>query len=382
MIAAVLARMPAEEIYRRTGIHFQRYNTLYQLAATAREHPEWLERARRLLFTPDYLHFALSGAIANEYTISTTSQLLNLETRDWDPDLMAMGGLTRPLMTKPAPPGTVISETRLKSSGRTIKVAAPGGHDTASAVAAAPLESRDEAFLSSGAWSLMGVESATPFTDANALRFNFGNEGGVCGRYRVLKNTMGLWLIRRVRKEMGSPDFVDLVAAAECARPWRTLINPDDPRFLNPPNMVEAVRAFAAERAEPIPEDLGAIARCVFESLALEYARVKDELTILRGRPIAKVRIIGGGSQNAFLNQLTADACGTPVSAGPLETSALGNACVQIMALGVIESLEEARAIVRNSFPVSDIVPMGTAPASARDRFRSFTESASVARTP
>lgn len=376
MIEAVLARMPAEEIYRRTGIHFQPYNTLYQLAATAREHPDWLERARHLLFTPDYLHYALSGVIANEYTISTTSQLLDLETRDWDPELLAIAGVTRALMTKPVEPGTILGETRLERSGRTIKVAAPGGHDTASAVAAAPLESPDEAFLSSGTWSLMGVESLTPFTGADALRFNIGNEGGVCGRYRVLKNIMGLWLIQRVRKELGSPAFADLVTAAEQAPAWASLVDPDDPRFLNPSSMVGAIRAFAAEHGEPQPEGLGSIARCVFESLALEYARVKDELEILRGRPIVKVRIIGGGSQNGLLNRLTADACGVPVSAGPLETSSLGNACVQMMALGGISSLEEARAIVRASFPVTDIAPTGTVPAAARERFRRFTAEA------
>lgn len=369
MIETITARMPREEIYRRTGIHFQPYNTLYQLAATAKQHPDWLARARHLLFTPDYVHFALSGALTNEYTISSTSQMLDLDSRDWDPDLERLAGLTRPLMKKPVAPGTIIGEMRLKTSGRTIKVVAPGGHDTASAVAAAPLASVDEAYLSSGTWSLMGIESETPFTSADALRFNFGNEGGVCGRYRVLKNLMGLWLLQRTRKELGSPAFADLVAAAEAAPAWRSLINPDDQRFLNPPHMVETIRAAAAEHGEPVPEGLGAIARCIFDSLALDYARVKSELEALRGRPITRVRIIGGGSQNHLLNQSTADACAVPVSAGPTETSSLGNACLQMMALGAIGSLAEVREIVRHSFGVVDIAPKTTVPEEVRARF-------------
>ncbi|MDR3493929.1 MAG: rhamnulokinase [Ancalomicrobiaceae bacterium] len=372
MIEAVTARMGRAEIYRRTGIHFQLYNTLYQLAATAREHPEWLDQARHLLFTPDYLHYALSGVISNEYTIATTSQLLNMQTRDWDPDLLKLAGLSRPLMQKPIEPGTILGEMRLKS-GRTIKVIAPGGHDTASAVAAAPLDGPDEAYLSSGTWSLMGIESEVPYTGADAFGFNIGNEGGVCGRYTVLKNIMGLWLIQRIRKELGSPDFASLVAAAEAAPAWGSLIEPDDQRFLNPSSMVETIAGYAREHGEPVPEGPGAMARCVFDSLALDYARVKGELEALRGTPITRVRIIGGGSQNALLNQLTADACEVPVSAGPVETSALGNACLQMMALGAISSLADARAIVRHSFAVKDIHPVATVPEAVRERFRRFT---------
>ncbi|MDR3373829.1 MAG: rhamnulokinase [Ancalomicrobiaceae bacterium] len=374
MIEAVTARMDRAEIYRRSGIHFHLYNTLYQLAATAKHHPEWLEAARHLLFTPDYLHYALSGVISNEYTIATTSQMLSIETRDWDPELMKLAGLPRQLMLKPVEPGTILGEARLKS-GRSIKVIAPGGHDTASAVAAAPLDGPDEAYLSSGTWSLMGIESEHPFTGPEALAFNIGNEGGVCGRYTVLKNIMGLWLIQRARKELGSPDFASLVAAAEAAPAWASLIDPDDQRFLNPPNMIETIKEYARTHGEVVPEGPGAIARCVFDSLALEYARVKGELETLRGRPITRVRIIGGGSKNALLNQLTADACGVTVSAGPVETSSLGNACLQMMALGAISSLAEARAIVRKSFSVKDIVPREAVPEAVRERFRALSAS-------
>lgn len=374
LIDEVTALMPAAEIYRRTGIHFQPYNTLYQLRATAKEHPEWLEAARHLLFTPDYLHFRLSGIVANEYSISTTSQMLSLETRDWDADLLTLAGVRPGLMKTPVEPGTVLGPMTGRDGKRPILVIAPGGHDTASAVAAAPIGSADEAFLSSGTWSLMGIESPVPYTSALAHTFNVGNEGGVCGRYRVLKNLMGLWLIQRVRKEFGQPAFADLVAAAAEAPAWRALINPDDPRFLNPASMSDTIRALAAEQGEPVPDGLGAIARTVFDSLALDYARVKGELEALTGRPLTHVRIIGGGSQNGLLNQLTADACGIPVSAGPVETSALGNACLQMMGLGAIGSLDEARAIVRRSFGVSEIAPRSAVPDDVRNRFRRIVE--------
>ncbi|SKA35064.1 rhamnulokinase [Consotaella salsifontis] len=365
----VFEKMPADEIYRRTGIHFQTYNTLYQLAATQRDHPEWLEAARHLLLMPDYFHYRLSGELSNEYTIATTTQLLDLESRDWDPALLALCGVRPGLMKTPVPAGTRIGWHRPDDGGDPIPVIAPGGHDTASAVAAAPLGGADEAFISSGTWSLMGVESARPFADETARRLNFGNEGGVAGRYRVLKNLMGLWIIQRLREELGVASFGNLVAAAAAAEGWRTLINPDDRRFLNPPSMMEAITGFCAEHGEPVPEGVGDFARCVFDSLALDYRRVKNELEELRGRPIKAIRIIGGGSKNMLLNQLAADACQVAVSAGPVETSSLGNACVQMMALGRFASLEEIRAVVRCSFEVTDYAPRQTVPADVWQRF-------------
>ncbi|MCM5552197.1 rhamnulokinase [Pleomorphomonas sp. NRK KF1] len=379
MIDEVTAIMPAAEIYRRTGIHFQPYNTLYQLRATAKEHPEWLAAARHLLFTPDYLHFRLSGVVSNEFSISTTSQLLSLATRDWDLDLLDLAGVRPGLMKKPVEPGTILGPMTGREGRRPVLVIAPGGHDTASAVAAAPIGGDDEIFLSSGTWSLMGLESSVPYVGERALDFNIGNEGGVCSRYRVLKNLMGLWLIQRVRKEFGEPAFGDLVAAAAAAPAWTTLVNPDDPRFLNPASMTATIRALAAEHGEPVPEGLGAVARTVFDSLALDYARVKDELETLTGRPMTHIRIIGGGSKNALLNQLTADACGIPVSAGPVETSALGNAALQMMGLGVIGSLDEARSIVRRSFGVTEIAPAAVVPHGVRDRFRLMVQATPAA---
>jgi rhamnulokinase len=280
-------------------------------------------------------------------------------------------------MQRPVDAGTVIGKTRLAEDGRVIRVIAPGSHDTASAVAAAPLTSSDEAFISSGTWSLMGIESPSAYTDDRARAYNFGNEGGVCGRYRVLKNMMGLWLIQKLRKEQGDPSFGEVVAAARSTPAWTTVINPDDPRFLNPSSMTATIETVARENGERVPEGLGALARTVFDSLALAYRHVKEQLETLRGSPLRQIRIIGGGSQNALLNQLCADACQVPVSAGPVETSALGNACLQLMALGAIGSLDEARTLVRHSFPVAEFVPGPAVPEVVWRRFE-----AAISRTP
>ena len=368
----VFARVPAEEIYRRTGIQFLPINTLYQLAATARDHPEWLARSEHLLLFPSYVTFRLCGAFANEYTHATTTQLYSLGADDWDGDLLAAAGVPRALLGKPVEPGTIVGELPMGALGRRVQVVAPGTHDTASSVAAIPLQGTDEAFISSGTWSLMGVESPRPHADETARRLNFSNEGGVARRFRVLKNIVGLWLAQRLREELGAPDHAALVAAAEAAPPWRCLIDPNDPRFVNPPSMVAAVRAVCAETGQPDPGDMGGLARCVFDSLALSYRKVKLELEAIRGRPLARIRIVGGGSRNRLLDQLCADACQLPVSAGPVETAALGNVCVQLLALGALGSLAEARALVQRSFPVEDFVPRGAVPEAALARFQAF----------
>jgi rhamnulokinase len=368
----VLARMPADEIYRRTGIQFQPFNTLYQLAATARDHPDWLARARRLLLLPDWLHHRLCGAAACEYTNATTTQLLGLETRDWDPALLALAGVSPDLAAPVIPAGTPLGT--LREAAGTVRVVAPGTHDTASAVAAAPLDGPDEAYISSGTWSLMGVESPVPLATPTARRLNFSNEGGVGGRYHVLRNLAGLWLVQRLRQELAVPDHAALTRAAAGARPWTFLVDVEDRRFLNPESMAGALRDACAEAGGPLPQTPGELARCAFDSLALAYRRVKEDLETLRGEPIRRIRIIGGGSQNRLLDQLTADASQVPVSAGPVETSALGNACVQLLALGHLASLAEARAAVRRSFPLEEFTPGDPPPAEAWGRFQALAE--------
>jgi rhamnulokinase len=372
MMDAVFAQMPPEEIYRRTGIQFQPFNTLYQLAATARQQPSWLARARHLLMLPDYLHVRLGGAIANEYTNATTTQLCDLAGGDWDGDLLAAAGIARELVTRPVAPGTILGESTAPGGGPPFQVTAPATHDTASAVAGIPLAGFEEVFISSGSWSLMGVESPRPLADATARRLNFSNEGGVERRYRVLKNIAGLWLVQRIAQELAISDAALLVAAAEAAAPWRCLIDPDEPRFLNPPSMIAAIRGFCAETGQPEPSDPGALVRCALESLALCYRRVKAELERLLGHPVTRIHIGGGGGQNRLLDQLAADACQVPVIVGPAEISVLGNACVQLIALGVLGSLGEARAMIGRSFAALEVTPGPPVPDAVWARFEGF----------
>lgn len=373
VMEAMLETVPALDIYRRTGIQFLPFNTLYQFAVCARQTPAWLERARHALMIPDYIHYRLSGVMANEYTNATTTQMLGLADGDWDADLLAVAGLRPGLLKRPVPPGTILGDMPAPgNAARRIKVIAPATHDTGSAVVAAPLEGIDDAYISSGTWSLMGIESPTPFADERAFASNVSNEGGAGNRYRVLKNIMGLWLIQRVRKELGSPDHAALVAEAAVAPAWRSVVNPEDQRFLNPDSMIAAICAFCAETGQPVPQERGALARCVFDSLALSYRKVKEELECLRGKPLARIRIVGGGSQNALLNQICADACQIPVTAGPIETTALGNACVQMIALGALSGLDEARAVIRRSFNLTEHTPCQGVPEAVWTRFRAF----------
>jgi len=266
----------------------------------------------------------------------------------------------------------VLGETAALDGGGRPKVIAPATHDTASSVAAIPLEADGEVFISSGSWSLMGIESRTPFASDAARRLNVTNEGGVERRYRVLKNITGLWIIEQIRKELGGAGYHELVEAARAAAPWRSLIDPDDPRFFHPPSMVAAILAFCADTGQPRPDTAGALSRAVFDGLALSYRRVSRELAALRGSPVSRILIVGGGSQNRLLNQLCADACEVPVRAGPVETSALGNACLQLVGLGVLPSLDAARALIRRSYPVEDYTPGAPVPADSLQRFRAF----------
>lgn len=370
MMPVVFERIPKEAIYRRTGIQFLPLNTLYQLAATARYQPGWTARARHFLMLPDYFNFRLCGSLANEYTNATTTQLYNQQSESWDPELLAAAGASPSWMLPVSQPGAVIGE--MVACGQSIRVVSVASHDTASAVAGAPLQGADEAFISSGTWSLMGIESPVPFVGDDALRLNISNEGGYAHRYRVLKNIMGLWLLQRIRAELAEPrpSHGELAAAAGSAQPWRSVVDPDDGRFLNPPSMTAAVQEYCGQSGQAVPEDAASLARCVFDSLALSYRRVKEQLEALRGRPLSAIRIIGGGSQNRLLNQLCADACQLPVKAGPAETSALGNACVQMIALGAIADLDQARQLINQSFSTDLCLPRQTVPAGAWERFQ------------
>jgi len=359
MMEKVQSRVAAEEIYRRTGIQFQRFNTLYQLAASAEQEPAWMLRARHLLMIPDYLHFRLCGMLANEYTNATTTQMLGVDGA-WDKKLLAAAGVSPSLMLPPVAAGTVLGTLQ---SSRT-KVIAPATHDTASAVAGTPLESADEAYISSGTWSLMGVESNTPFVSMEAMRMNFTNEGGVEWRFRVLKNITGMWPLQRVCDEHSAQDLEAVVEAAAQASAWRSVVNLDDAAFMNPASMSDAIRAACRCSGQQEPASIAELARCIFDSLALSYRKVKEELESLRRHPLLRIRIVGGGCRNALLNQLCADACQLPVSAGPVEASALGNLSVQMIALGALEDLDAARNLIRASFQPREFQPRASVPDS------------------
>jgi rhamnulokinase len=345
----VFKTIPRAELYRRTGIQFMQFNTLYQLVALARENPPWLPRARTLLLMADYLHYRLSGVKSCEYTNASTSQMLDLETDSWDLDLLERLGLPAHWFQPLSQPGSALGEW-ISRRGSRVKVIAPATHDTASAVIAAPLEDEQAVYISSGTWSLMGIESRVPYSGEAALAANFTNEGGADGTYRVLKNIMGLWLIQRVRDAFPELSFADLVEQAEAAEPFRYLINPNDNRFLNPPSMVEAIREFCLETGQDEPHEAGALARCVFESLAFLYRRTLDELSAITGQRYCRIHIVGGGCQNGFLNQLCADFCQLPVHTGPIEASALGNVTCQLRALGALADRDAIRQLIRRTF--------------------------------
>lgn len=357
--------IPRAELYARTGIAFMQFNTIYQLVALKRENPDWLPHAQTLLLTADYLHYRLCGTKSCEYTNASTSQLLSLKSNTWDVDLIKQLGLPRRWFPPLNQPGSEIGIWTSRS-GQNVKVITPATHDTASAVIAAPLQDEHSVYISSGTWSLMGIESRVPYNDQRALAANFTNEGGVDGTYRVLKNIMGLWLVQRVLDAFPGLSFNDLEEASRRAEAFRFLINPNDSRFLNPPSMIEAIREYCRETGQGEPQEAGVVARCVFESLAFLYRRTLNELTEITNQQYTRIQIVGGGCKNEFLNQLCADFCQLPVHTGPVEASALGNITCQLRALGQLADRHAIRQLIRKEFAGQTLQP-NTANAGAAD---------------
>ena len=323
---------------------------------------------------PDLFHWLLSGEKANELTDVSTTQLYNPRQQDWSRLLIERLGLPAKIFGPIVPPGTKLGKLRGEVADATglagVEVVLPGAHDTASAVLAVPAETFAEArpnwcYISSGTWSLMGVETAEPVINEACAKFNFTNEGGIGGATRLLKNIAGLWIVqecRRIWHQQGqSYTWDDLTRMALAARPLATIINPDDPRIVAPSDMPSLIRALAAEANEPIPQDPGEVIRCALESLALRYRQVHRTLESLIAGPIDTVHIVGGGTQNKLLCQMTADACGRRVVAGPVEATALGNVMMQAVAAGSVGSVAEARRVIRESFPVDCYEPQDTA---------------------
>ena len=359
------ATVPREQIFARTGIQFMRFNSLYQLLALRDAGSCILEAARHLLMIPDLFHYFLTGIKVNELTDASTTQMLDPATRSWATDLVSAFGLNTQLLGSLIQPGTVLGPLRPEVAQDTgiapVPVIATATHDTAAAVAAVPATGSDWAYLSSGTWSLMGVELDSPRTGPDALAANFTNEIGFGGTVRFLKNIMGLWLVQECRRAFERAGTVrsyeQLVHEASQAPAFGPIVNPDDTSFLLPVSMPQALADFCRKSGQTPPDGIGAIVRCALESLALRYRWVLERLEQLTGRTLRTIHVVGGGSQNELLNQLTADCCGRPVLAGPVEATAAGNILVQAVGVGLLGSLQQGREVICNSFEVKQYEP-------------------------
>ncbi len=374
MMERAFAKVSREAIFEATGIQFLQLNTLIQLVAMVEARSPQLEMAHTLLMMPDLLNFWLTGRKANEFSDATTSQCYDPRAGTWAYGMLEKLGIPTRIFRDGAgdrivPPGTVLGmllpsvaeEVGLSA----VPVIAPATHDTGSAVAAVPMDPEDAIYLSSGTWSLMGVESKVPIIDAEMLAYNFTNEGGVDGTFRVLTNIMGLWLVQECRREwqrVGEDhDYGELVEMAAATPAFGPLIFPGDSRFFAPGDMTPRIQAFCRETGQVVPETKGAVLRCALESLALEYRWVAEKLDALTGKRLGTIHIIGGGAKNELLDQFAADATGRAVVAGPIEATALGNVLVQAIALGHIGSVAKGREVVARSFELKTFAPRDTA---------------------
>lgn len=346
----VFARVSRAEIFERTGIQFMPFNTLFQLEAHVREGLD----AHKLLLIPDLINFFLTGKCVAEYTNATTTQMVNARTGKWDYELLNRLSLPLSVLPEIVSAGTDVGPIRAEF-GIDAHVVAPATHDTGSAIAGAPIRS-GWAYISSGTWSLVGVERQEVLINEEVARYNFTNEGGVFGTIRFLKNVMGLWLLESCRKEWAVDRDALLTAVARIEH-YPALIFPDDARFFNPPSMLEAIATQLTETGQEIPQDPAAIAKVILDSLAFRYASVLRKIEELTGREISGVQIIGGGSQNCYLNQATANSTGLSVVAGPVEATVIGNVSVQAIADGRFASLAEARQYVAQNVQAQPFTP-------------------------
>jgi rhamnulokinase len=360
-------RIPPEQLFARSGIQFMRFNSLFQLLAMKRDRSPLLDMAETLLLIPDLLHYYLTGIKVNEYTDASTSQMIDPRSRTWDYELVQELGLPAKVLGTLVQPGTVLGPLRERIASDTgvspVPVVLPATHDTGSAVAAVPAKGANWAFISSGTWSLMGAELSAPLVNEEVRAANFTNEGGVGGTVRFLKNIAGLWLVQECRRawERAGKNYQydELVQLAGAAAPFASIVDPDDSSFMLPPNMPAALAEFCHRTGQAAPAEPGAVVRCALESLALRYRWVLEKLESLLGRRLEAIHVVGGGSRNELLCQLTADACNRQVLAGPVEATAIGNVLVQAIGLKLVSSLVEAREIVRNSFEVRTYNPKG-----------------------
>jgi rhamnulokinase len=383
LMARAFKKVPRAEIYAQTGLQFMQFNSLYQLLAWQQHSPAILDAADTLLFMPDFLHWAMCGVKRAEFTIASTSQFVHPLQRNWSMSLLKQLGLPTHFLPRIVPPGTTLGTFRQSLAERLglvgVKVVAPPSHDTASAVAGVPTANTGQAnwaYISSGTWSLMGVEVKKAALTPRALALNMTNEGGIDRTYRLLKNIMGLWLVQQCKRSFDAAgrkyEYAQLAALAAKAKPLRSIVNLNDPRFLNPPDMPKAIQDFCRETRQPVPKTEAELVRCAYESLALKYREVLGSLEELTGERIEVIHIVGGGSQSQLLNQFAADACQRPVVTGPVEATAMGNLLTQIRADGELGSLAEMREVVRASSPVQNYEP--AAWNEAADRFAEFKQ--------
>ena len=357
------------ELYATTGIQCMNFNTVFQLAADLRDDPKMVENASRMLNIPDLLNYFLTGNMANEYTILSTGAILDAHKRDYAKDLLARAGIPQRLFGEIVQPGTpmgkLLPQVQSEVGKTNAEVLTVASHDTASAVIAVPTQEKEFLFISSGTWSLMGTELDAPKINAETEKYNFTNEGGANHTIRFLKNIMGLWLIqesrRQWRREGKEYSFAELETLAKAAKPFQCFIDPDDPSFVAPGDLPTRVREFCQRTGQYVPETVGEVMRCIYESLAMKYRYTAEVISKLTGIRPRVIHVVGGGTKDGFLSQMTADACNLPVCAGPEEATAIGNLLVQLMAAGEAKDLSDARAIVAASFACKHYMPKNAA---------------------
>lgn len=348
-------RMPRKTLYEKTGIQIMNFNSVFQLDTLRRNRCSALAAAEKILFIPDALAYLLTGEMITEYTIASTAQMIDPRTKCWDKDILALLGLKEenfgPITMPGTQIGTLTEEVRSATGLGAVPVVAVAGHDTGSAVAGTQLSGDGSAYLSSGTWSLMGIESKEPIISERSFELNFTNEGGIEGTIRVLKNICGMWLLERSRTEWEQMSYQSLIEQAEASEPFRSLINPDAACFANPKSMIEAIKEYCRSTAQPVPESVGQTVRCIFESLALRYRQVVGMLQEFAPAPLEVMYVIGGGARNMMLNQYTANATGLKVETGSSEATALGNVMMQAKWVGVVDSIDKMRSLIAESLP-------------------------------
>ncbi len=371
MDEVVVSIINEKELYERCGIQKQLFNTIYQLMAQKEDDPEILEKADGLLMIPDYFNYRLTGVRKQEYTNATTTGMVNARSKTWDKELISMLGLPEKLFGELSMPGTVVGSFAKEIQdqvGYNATVVLPATHDTGSAFLAVPAKDENSVFLSSGTWSLLGIENSEPVTDEAARHENLTNEGGAWYRYRFLKNIMGLWIIQSIRRELNGTEYVegrksryadgnnysfpDLIRLARESEGFVSDIDVNDEVFLSPLSMIGAIKIYCESKGQPVPETVGEIMQTVYRGLSKCYAETVKRLSNITGKEITSVNIIGGGCQDSYLNELTARATGLPVYAGPIEGTAIGNLVIQMINAGTFDDLQDARECIYESFEI------------------------------